>query len=75
MQKVHILPHGLLSCGGLQGEALDRFETRLYSTITSPLHTDDISLGWFVEGERTTLRGLSGLPPAAFQMRETRRIQ
>lgn len=33
-----------LSCAGLQGEALDRFETRLYSTITSTLHTDDISL-------------------------------
>ena len=27
-----------------QGEALDRFEARLYSTITSTLYTDDISL-------------------------------
>jgi uncharacterized protein YutE (UPF0331/DUF86 family)/predicted nucleotidyltransferase len=33
-----------LSCEGWQGEALDRFETRLYSTITSTLQTDDISL-------------------------------
>jgi uncharacterized protein YutE (UPF0331/DUF86 family)/predicted nucleotidyltransferase len=33
-----------LACEGLQDEALDRFETRLYSTITSTLHTDDISL-------------------------------
>ena len=33
-----------LSCEGWQGEALDRFEARLYSTITSALHTDDISL-------------------------------
>src|SRR6266704_6050415 len=33
-----------LSCEGWQGEALDRFEARLYSTITSTLHTDDISL-------------------------------
>jgi uncharacterized protein YutE (UPF0331/DUF86 family)/predicted nucleotidyltransferase len=33
-----------LSCAGLQGEALARFETQLYSTITSTLHTDDISL-------------------------------
>jgi uncharacterized protein YutE (UPF0331/DUF86 family)/predicted nucleotidyltransferase len=33
-----------LACEGLQVEALDRFETRLYSTIASTLHTDDISL-------------------------------
>jgi uncharacterized protein YutE (UPF0331/DUF86 family)/predicted nucleotidyltransferase len=33
-----------LSCEEWQGEALDRFEARLYSTITSTLHTDDISL-------------------------------
>jgi len=33
-----------LSCEGWQGEALDRFEARLYSTVTSTLHTDDISL-------------------------------
>ena len=33
-----------LACEGWQGEALDRFEARLYSTITSALHTDDISL-------------------------------
>jgi uncharacterized protein YutE (UPF0331/DUF86 family)/predicted nucleotidyltransferase len=33
-----------LACEGWQGEALDRFEVRLYSTITSTLHTDDISL-------------------------------
>ena len=33
-----------LSCEGWQGEVLDRFESRLYSTITSALHTDDISL-------------------------------
>ena len=33
-----------LSCEGWQGEALDRFEARLYSAITSTLHTDDISL-------------------------------
>jgi len=33
-----------LACEGRQGEVLDRFEARLYSTITSTLHTDDISL-------------------------------
>ena len=33
-----------LACEGLRGKALDRFETQLYSTITSTLHTDDISL-------------------------------
>jgi uncharacterized protein YutE (UPF0331/DUF86 family)/predicted nucleotidyltransferase len=33
-----------LSCEEWQGEALDRFESRLYSTITDTLHTDDISL-------------------------------
>jgi predicted nucleotidyltransferase len=33
-----------LSCEGWQDEALDRFETRLYRTITGTLHTDDISL-------------------------------
>ena len=33
-----------LACEESQGEALDRFEARLYSTITSTLHTDDISL-------------------------------
>jgi uncharacterized protein YutE (UPF0331/DUF86 family)/predicted nucleotidyltransferase len=33
-----------LACEGWQGEALDCFEARLYSAITSTLHTDDISL-------------------------------
>jgi uncharacterized protein YutE (UPF0331/DUF86 family)/predicted nucleotidyltransferase len=33
-----------LSCEERQGQALDRFEARLYSTITGTLHTDDISL-------------------------------
>jgi uncharacterized protein YutE (UPF0331/DUF86 family)/predicted nucleotidyltransferase len=33
-----------LSCEEWQGEALDRFEARLYSTIASTLHTDDIDL-------------------------------
>jgi predicted nucleotidyltransferase len=33
-----------LACEELQDEALDRFEARLYSTIASTLHTDDISL-------------------------------
>jgi uncharacterized protein YutE (UPF0331/DUF86 family)/predicted nucleotidyltransferase len=33
-----------LACKELQDEALDRFEARLYSTIASTLHTDDISL-------------------------------
>ena len=33
-----------LFCEEWQGEALDRFEARLYSTIASTLHTDDIDL-------------------------------
>jgi hypothetical protein len=33
-----------LACEGLQDEALDCFEARLYSIIASTLHTDDISL-------------------------------
>jgi len=33
-----------LACEGWQDKALDRFEARLYSTITSTLYTDDISL-------------------------------
>src|SRR3989442_2310009 len=31
-----------LSCEGWHGEALDHFETRLYSTITSTLHSAEV---------------------------------